>query len=352
MNPAPTDDPATPAAAATTLHPEKKRAAFLGDAEKIGYVFGPQGLEETRQLTDLRPGVLTADQWQELEDVQWIFSTWGMPVLTARQLEQLPALEAVFYAAGSVRHFATPLLEREILVVTARAANAVPVAEFTLAQILLSCKNYFANIRATAAPWGTPDRPRSSLPLGQGVWQTPVALLGFGTIARLVARHLQQFSFRVMVVDPLIDPADLEDYDAEPVTLEQAFAEAEVVSNHLPNLPTTQGLLTGKHFAAMRRNATFINTGRGAQVVEPEMIQVLRERPDLTALLDVTYPEPPPPGSPFYDLPNCHISTHIAGSMGREVRRMAQLVLDDARRLLRHESPHHAVTLDMLEHMA
>jgi len=73
----------------------------------------------------------------------------------------------------------------------------------------------------------------------------------------------------------------------------------------------------------MRPYATFINTGRGAQVVEEALADVLRSRPDLTAVLDVTWPEPPVAGHPFYSLPNCVLTPHIAGSSGDEVHRMS-----------------------------
>ena len=328
------------------------RAAFLGHAERIHEVFGREGLDRAAELTDLRPGIIDADRWPDAADARWIFSTWGMPTLTAGQLDQLPHLEAVFYAAGSVRYFAPPMLERGITIVSARAANAVPVAEFALAQIILASKNYFANIRATPHHWIAGHPSRASLPVGQGVWDTPVALLGFGTIARLLAQHLRRFSFQILVVDPLVDPAILQAHHAESVSLEEAFARAEVVSNHLPDLPSTRGLITGQHFRALPPNATFINTGRGAQIVEPDLIDALRQRPDLTALLDVTHPEPPAADSPLRSLPNCHLSSHIAGSKGREVRRMAHLVLDDAQALREGRAPQHTVTTEMLEHIA
>jgi phosphoglycerate dehydrogenase-like enzyme len=137
-----------------------------------------------------------------------------------------------------------------------------------------------------------------------------------------------------------------------PVTLEQAFEQAFVVSNHLPNLPATKRMLRGQHFASMRQHATFINTGRGAQVDEDEMIEVLQARPDLTALLDVTHPEPPVPDSPLYTLPNVQLSSHIAGSLGNEVMRMADFMIDECRRYLAGQPLQYQVTLDMLETMA
>jgi phosphoglycerate dehydrogenase-like enzyme len=88
-------------------------------------------------------------------------------------------------------------------------------------------------------------------------------------------------------------------------------------------------MLQERHFAAMKVDATFINSGRGQVVDEPGFISVLSRRPDLTAILDVTHPEPPAPDSPFYTLPNVVLTPHIAGSMGRECRRMGRMMSEE-----------------------
>jgi phosphoglycerate dehydrogenase-like enzyme len=103
-------------------------------------------------------------------------------------------------------------------------------------------------------------------------------------------------------------------------------------------------MITGDHFKMMKRNASFINTARGAVVRESEMIDALRERPDLFALLDVTYPEPPAADSPLYTLPNVIVTPHIAGSMGDECRRMGRYMVDELERWLAGEPFKHLVT--------
>ena len=111
-------------------------------------------------------------------------------------------------------------------------------------------------------------------------------------------------------------------------------------------------MLTYKHFSSMLPYATFLNTGRGAQVVEEDLVSALTERPDLTAVLDVTYPEPSPVGHPFYSLPNCFMTPHIAGSLGGEVVRMAEYMVDEYEALTEGRSVRYEVTLKMLETMA
>ena len=110
--------------------------------------------------------------------------------------------------------------------------------------------------------------------------------------------------------------------------------------------------MIGAPSARRARTSDFINTGRGATVAQDEMIAVLRQRPNLTALLDVTNPEPPLPDSPLHELLNVHLSTHLAGSIGDEVVRMADYMIDEFERWARGEPLRYAVTLEMLETMA
>jgi hypothetical protein len=95
-----------------------------------------------------------------------------------------------------------------------------------------------------------------------------------------------------------------------------------------------------------------INTSRGAVVREAELVEVLGERPDLWAVLDVTHPEPPEPDSRLYDLPNVVLTPHIAGSLGSECRRMGRLVVEELRRYVAGESLEHEITRERAALMA
>ena len=136
------------------------------------------------------------------------------------------------------------------------------------------------------------------------------------------------------------------------VELATLFKECQVVSNHLANNEQTQGMLGGNLFAAMLPNATFINTGRGAQVVERELIETLQVRPDITALLDVTFPEPPEKDSLLYTLENCILTPHIAGSAGNEVQRLGLYMQEEYERFTQNKPCKYEVTLEMLKTMA
>ena len=322
------------------------RAAFLGDAARIETVYAQGRRAQVEALTECAPGVFTVADLNDLSDIEVLFSTWGFPRLNGEQLDLMPKLRAVFYAAGSVQHFARPLLERDILLMSAWAANAVPVAEWTLAQILLANKGYHRNQREfESARDGRKFR-------GRGNFGAPVAILGAGQIGRRVIELLQPFDLPVLVFDPFLGAEQAEQMGVEKVELNEAFSRGYVVSNHIANLPATVGMLTGAHFEMMPPDATFINTGRGATVRQTEMIEILRARPDLVALLDVTLPEPTPPDSELWDLPGVFLTTHLAGSAGDEVVRMADYAIEEFARWQRGEPLRYAVTLEMLESMA
>jgi phosphoglycerate dehydrogenase-like enzyme len=232
-------------------------------------------------------------------------------------------------------------------VVSGWAVNAVPVAEFTLGQILLAGKVYFRNVREYN---GGPSY--SFAFRGRGNFEQTVSILGAGQIGRLLIALLRPFHLRVIVFDPFLSHKNAETLGVEKVSLEDAFSLGNVISNHLADVPETKRMLDGRLFASLPQDATFINTGRGATVAQPELIAVMRTRPDLTALLDVTDPEPLPSDSPLLRLANVQVSSHIAGAIGGEVGRIAATVLEEFDAWCEDRPLRCAVTPLMLQTMA
>ena len=151
-----------------------------------------------------------------------------------------------------------------------------------------------------------------------------VGIIGAGMIGKMVLRRLHDYRLETVTYDPFLSDEDAATLGTKKVSLEELFESCAVISNHVANLPATVGMLHYGLFSRMSETATFINTGRGAQVVEDDLIRALTECPDRTAVLDVTMPEPPEAGSPFYSLPNVFLTPHIAGSAGDEVARMGE----------------------------
>lgn len=332
------------------------RKAFFVNTPKSPYfreVFHDANRSKLENLVNTDPLVVTPENFQanfdRIAEAEILIGTWGFPVELAGQLSELPNLKLVLYAGGSARCFAKPFLERGISVVIARDANAKVVAEFCLAQIILANKGYFRNIRATRDPL-TAD-PLAA-PIGLGNHGSTVALLGYGAIGRNLRILLRPFHINILVVDPTLPMETAEQDGFRLVDLAEAFRTAHVVSNHLPNFPHLQHCLNYEHFASMSRGATFINTGRGAQVEEQGLVRALKNRPDLTALLDVTYPEPPEATSELYRLPNVLLSSHIAGVIGRERNLLVQAIAEDLERYLFGLPLRYSIDLPTWEAMA
>lgn len=297
-------------------------ACFSNQPDKFHQIYLPLHIDYISSRINLFPDIISEDNIDTflpaLKSVEVLFATWGMFSLSEEQLDQLPNLKVIFYAAGSTDYFSAPYIARGVKIVSAWQANAIPVAEFCLAHILLGCKGYFRNQRE----YTDPDRfiSLSRHHLAPGNYQECVALIGAGAISQVLQRLLQPFYLDVLVVPSRPERRKL--------TLEEAFSRAWVISNHLPNRPDNQAVLNGDLFYRMRQGAVFINTGRGLQVNETELIEVLQARPDLTAILDVTKPEPPVAGSLLYTLPNVQLTSHIAGSLNNETRRLVNYILD------------------------
>lgn len=332
------------------------RAIFLTDStSRMHLIYIDEAYAALCDALSIERRVYTRDDLLSdpagFSDVEVIFSSWGMPTLSETEIaEILPSLRAVFYAAGSVQRFARPFLARGVRVFSAWAANAIPVAEVSAAQIVLANKGYFIASRTFRSEGHEAARCRRDVCLGN--YDEEVGIIGAGMIGRYVIKLLGSYRLKILVFDPFLSDTAAKELGVTKVSLEELFRRSMAVSNHLANNPRTVGMLKYEHFSSMRENAVFINTGRGAQVVESDLVRALSERPDLTALLDVTFPEPPEEGHPFYSLPNCILSPHLAGSFGQEIGRMGDYMCEEFFRYLRGEACPYEVTLAMLETMA
>ncbi len=316
-------------------------------------VYAPETLENLYAKASLDPTFYTKADITPgaFDDVEYIFSTWGMPAFTEEEIKAcFPGLKAVFYGAGSVQQFAAPFLNCGVKVFSAWAANGVPVAEYTAAQIILANKGFFQTcVRMSAG-----DYPGARQVFGRypGNYGKTVGIIGAGMIGKLVIEMLKNYKLPVKVFDPFLPGEKAAELGVEKCSLEELFSTCQVVSNHLANNAQTVGMLSGDLFRRMLPGATFLNTGRGAQVVEADLADTLKARPDLTAVLDVTFPEPPEAGHPFYALPNCFLTPHIAGSSGDEVHRMAEYMEQEFDLFVSGQPTRYEVSLKMLATMA
>jgi len=319
------------------------KAAYVLDSGAFDLIYGPAEQRDIAALVEVvGPPIRGADvkkHLDQLKGVDVIFSGWGGPKLDSELLECLPNLKAVFYGAGSIKGVATDAFwGKNIPITSSYAANAVPVAEFTLGQILFSLKSGWKCIMDSRL-----NRKLVS-PKVAGAYGTTVGLVSLGMIGRRVAQLLQPFDLHVIAFDPMISPERAGELRLGLCSLSELFKQSDVVSLHTPWLKETEGMIDGELIASMKPGATLINTSRGAVINETEMIAVLKDRPDIWAVLDVTHPEPPVADSLLWTLPNVILTPHIAGSMGNECRRMGRVVVDELIRFLNHEPLRFAIS--------
>ncbi len=321
---------------------------------QIDRVFPEHIKEKLSKRGNIYPHVINSINMKKhkeyLNKTDIVFATWGMPHLSKKDIEEyFPNLKALLYAAGTVQGFAKEFLERNIMVSSAWRANAVPVAEFTFAQIILSQKGYFqAAARAKKNEAGAYLHHYRQ----PGNYKTNIGIIGAGAIGSLVCERLKTLDCKVFVYDPFLSDEKARQLNVTLTDLETIFKTCDVISNHLANKKELIGIFDYKLFSKMKPYATFINTGRGDQVVEKDLARAMKEKRTRTALLDVTRTDVITAANPMTRQRNIIQSPHIAGSAGQEVWRMAEYMIEEYDRLKNEEPLKHEVTLDLLTTMA
>lgn len=329
--------------------------ALFGSEKKFYRVYPPDRLEQLASHGNVSEEIISVSSLKSnkdfLRNTEYIFSTWGMPTLTEEQIRQyLPQLKAVFYAAGSVQAFAIPFFKCGVRIFSAAKANGIPVADFVFAQIILACKGYYTAARKCRFnPLG------AHLACGRhtGTNEFTAGIIGAGVIGSAVCEKLRGLdNCEILVYDKFLSEEKAAQAGVKLSSLENIFTRCDVISNHLANKKELNNILDYRLFRMMKPYATFINTGRGAQVSEGGLARALLQKPGVTALIDVTKTDIITPASPLFWCPNAIFTPHIAGSTGNEVHRMADMMLDEFSKLLAGEPLISEVTAEMLERNA
>ncbi|MGZ0708994.1 hydroxyacid dehydrogenase [Coraliomargarita sp. W4R53] len=332
----------------------KPRSLFLIPEVPFGAIYNAAALSLVGQLTENDGQIYSAKDILAnpgaFADVEIIFSGWGAPVMDEVLLTALPALKAFFYGAGSVRKIMTDAFgSRGIILTSAYQANAVPVADFTMASVIFALKRAWT--RCLRLKEGEAPRFSKEVP---GVYHgSKVGIISLGAIGQLVCERLTNLDLDVFAYDPYADESLFEELKVTRVDrLEDLFPMCDVVTLHAPWLPQTENMVTGPMLKSLPDRGTFINTSRGAIVDEPAMLEVLQQRPDLFAVLDLLQDEETFHTNPLTTLPNVFITPHVAGSEGHECHRMGALAVEECRRYLNGEPQVTALTRESAERLA
>jgi phosphoglycerate dehydrogenase-like enzyme len=328
---------------------ERPSAALLMFPGLEALVLSVDARGRLESVVDLVAPVPFATATEVPTDVEVLLTGWGCPMLGDEALTALPELQLIAHAAGTVRPVATDSVwDRGIVVTSAASANAIPVAEFTFAVVVMITKDVFAirdRHRETRGRTAVVDQNR------MGSRSSRIGLVGASTIGRLVIERLRSLDVNVVVADPYLSGTEAAALGVEPVDLDELLATSDVVSLHAPLLESTRHMVGADQLAAMRDGAWLVNTARGG-LVDTDALTTELVSGRLHAFLDTTDPEPLPADSPLYDLSNVVLTPHIAGSMGTEVARMGDLAVTEVERFVAGEPPLHPVVRSDLDHIA
>jgi phosphoglycerate dehydrogenase-like enzyme len=321
------------------------RTVFAMDPVHLPLLFPPPLMARLRRTAGIDTALVVRDfadpaVADALAPAEVLITGWGCPRLDAGVLAAAPKLRAVLHAAGSVRSLiGEALWEHGVTVSSAVAGNAVPVAEYTLAMILLAGKDAFGH-RERYRRTHTPPAPSDTAATGN--LRRRVGVVGASRVGRRLLELLRPFDLTVLLYDPYVSPAEAAALGAEPLPLDDLLRRSDIVSLHAPDIPETRHMLDGARLALVRDGGVLINTARGALVDHEALTRELVSG-RLSAVLDVTEPEPLPAGSPLYGLPNVFLTPHIAGSLGNELERLGTIVVEELERLAAGLPPLHEV---------
>lgn len=213
---------------------------------------------------------------------------------------------------------------RDIEVFPATGANALAVAEYVVASVMVLLRGaYLSSAPVAAGQW-----PRPQLSEGRETAGRTLGLVGFGGIGQLTARLAQGLGMRAVACDPLL-AADAPDWAQSGVArreLDDLLAESDAVSLHVPLTAQTRGLLDATRIGRMKAEAVLINTARGGIVDEAALAQALHSGKLAGAALDVFDHEPLAAGSPLAEAPNLILTPHIGGVTRESNTRVSTLI--------------------------
>ncbi len=213
---------------------------------------------------------------------------------------------------------------RGIDVIPATGANTVAVAEYVIGTAFILLRGTYLSSDAVAGgKW-----PRAALSNGRELAGKTLGLVGFGGIGRHTALLARSLGMTVVANDPALTHADphWRDHATTPMALDDLLSQSDVVSLHVPLLPSTRNLLDATRLARMKSGAVLINTARGGIIDESALADALRGGRLAGAALDVFVSEPLPAGSPLEGAPNLLLTPHIAGVTTESNQRVSSLI--------------------------
>lgn len=230
-----------------------------------------------------------------------------------------------------------------ILVANVLGANSASVAEVALMHILNAIRKFYSCAgRVKSGNWMAP-------PQGRELDGKTVGLLGFGNIARNLARMLSGFRVNIIAYDPYVKEAPEFPNVQLLSSRQELFEKSDIVSLHIPSTPETQGCIGKDLFDRMKPGSYLINTCRGTVVNEAELVEALKSGRLAGAGLDVLCHEPPAADDPLLSMDNVYITSHMGAETKEAIDRSLVIMAEAIDAYLAGKIPKFARNAELLE---
>jgi D-3-phosphoglycerate dehydrogenase len=302
---------------------------------------GTPALERLRTIGEVRlydsdatdPTILI----DRLREADVALNIRGRTLFTAEALEACPKLKLIsIWGTGTDNVDLPAAAARGVTVTNTPGANAIAVAEHTVALMLAAAKQLASADQAMRqGGW-----PRNLVPQLRG---KRLGLVGTGLIGREVAGMARGLGMQVVAwtFHPSARLAD--SLGLRYVELDELLRTADIVSLHLRATPETRHFLSRVRLAMLKPGAILVNTARGALIDEAALVECLREKKIACAGLDVFEAEPLPAGHPLLGVPNVLLTPHAAGMTPEVIQNGLAMAVENIERFLKG-SPSHVVT--------
>lgn len=270
-----------------------------------------------------------------------------MPV-SSKVMEAMPKLRIVGVCRAGLENVnIAEATKRGILVFNVMGRNAHAVSDFAIGMMLAEARNIArAHYAIKNGQWRKSFANSDCVPELNG---KTIGLVGFGYIGHLVAKKLSGFDANVIVYDPYADPESIKKSGCTPVGIEELFQTSDFISMHARLTENNKNMIDAHLLGMMKSTAYFINTSRAGLVDQDALAKVLKERKIKGAALDVFTTEPIDPNSPFLELDNVTLTTHIAGTTSDALTNSPFLLMEDIHKLLKNEQARFIVNKEVLE---
>jgi D-3-phosphoglycerate dehydrogenase len=261
----------------------------------------------------------------------------GRTLFTAEALEACPKLKLIsIWGTGTDNVDLPAAVARGVTVTNTPGANAIAVAEHTVALMLAAAKQLVpADQSMRKGGW-----PRNLVPQLRG---KRLGLAGTGLIGREVAVMAKGLGMEVVAWTFHPSPRLADSLGLRYVEIDELLRTSDIVSLHLRATPETRHFLNRARLAMLKPGAILVNTARGALIDEAALLECLKEKKIACAGLDVFEAEPLPAGHPLLGLPNVLLTPHAAGMTPEVIQNGLAMAVDNVERFL-SGSPSHVVT--------